>query len=147
MDALSRGIEQLRELEAGTAIASDARGSAFRREGDYWTVVYEGSLVRLRDSKGLRYLSTLLANPGHEFHVIDLEAQERGAIPAQSGLGRRPDSRELEARPDLGDAGEMLDARIRSPNARSGPGVLTADHAASTSRCLASEEPCLEILP
>jgi len=30
-------------------------------------------------------------------------------------------------------------ARIRSPNARSGPGVRTADHAASTSRCLASE--------
>jgi len=114
MDALSRGIEQLRELEAGTAIASDARGSAFRREGDYWTVVYEGSLVRLRDSKGLRYLSTLLANPGHEFHVIDLEAQERGAIPAQSGLGRRPDSRELGARPDLGDAGEMLDATAKA---------------------------------
>src|SRR6266545_2585943 len=37
--------------------------------------------------------------------------------------------------------------RIRSPNARSGPGVRIAAHAASTSRCLASEEPRLEMPP
>jgi hypothetical protein len=36
----------------------------FRREGEYWTVVYEGEVVRLRDAKGLRYLAHLLGCPG-----------------------------------------------------------------------------------
>jgi hypothetical protein len=29
----------------------------FRREGEYWTVAYDGSVVRLRDAKGLRHLA------------------------------------------------------------------------------------------
>ena len=36
----------------------------FRREGDYWSVAFEGHTVRLRDLKGLRYLARLLADPG-----------------------------------------------------------------------------------
>ena len=41
----------------------------FRREGDFWSVVFEGQTVRLRDLKGLHYLARLLADPGQEFHV------------------------------------------------------------------------------
>lgn len=114
LHAVSSGIERLGELDAGTAVASPARENAIRREGEYWTVVYEGSLVRLRDSKGLHYLATLLASPGREFHVIDLEAQEHRETSAPSGPGRRSASGELEARPDLGDAGEMLDATAKA---------------------------------
>jgi tetratricopeptide (TPR) repeat protein len=114
LHAVSNGIERLGELGAGTAIAAPARGNAIRREGEYWTVVYEGSLVRLRDSKGLHYLATLLATPGREFHVIDLEAQELRETSAPSGPGRRSAPGELEARPDLGDAGEMLDATAKA---------------------------------
>src|SRR4051794_24168643 len=33
----------------------------FRREGDYWSVVFEGRTVRVRDLKGIRYLARLLA--------------------------------------------------------------------------------------
>ena len=111
--AVSSGIERLGELDAGTAVASPTRGNAFRREGEFWTVVYEGSLVRLRDSKGLRYLATLLASPGREFHVIDL-AQEHRETSAPPGQWRRSASGELEPRPDLGDAGEMLDATAKA---------------------------------
>src|SRR5215218_9465213 len=50
----------------------------FRREGDYWSVVFEGRTVRVRDLKGIRYLARLLANPGREFHVLDLVAAESG---------------------------------------------------------------------
>ena len=52
--------------------------NVFRREGDYWSVAFEGQTVRLRDLKGLRYLARLLADPGREFHVLDLVAVERG---------------------------------------------------------------------
>ncbi|MGH7822464.1 MAG: adenylate/guanylate cyclase domain-containing protein, partial [Candidatus Binatia bacterium] len=46
-----------------------ARANAFLREGEYWTIVYEGKAFRLKDTKGLRYLSELLHNPGCDFHV------------------------------------------------------------------------------
>jgi tetratricopeptide (TPR) repeat protein len=79
------------------------------REGDYWSVVFEGRTVRMRDLKGMRYLARLLAHPGREFHVLDLVAAENaGAAPAESGLAAEPSRRAL------GDAGEMLDARAKS---------------------------------
>ncbi len=114
MHGVLGGIERLRELEGGGAVAAEARGSAFRREGEYWTVIYEGSLVRLRDSKGLRYLAALLTNPGREFHVVDLEGEQQREASAATGSGRRAVSDELEVRSDLGDAGEMLDATAKA---------------------------------
>ena len=124
MAALGKEIDRLRETPAGTAVAggqpkstvvADVGGkNVFRREGDYWTVVYEGSLVRLRDSKGLRLLARLLAEPGREFHVIELEGDQSRGVPAASGAGQRSGSAELAVRPDLGDAGELLDAEAKA---------------------------------
>jgi tetratricopeptide (TPR) repeat protein len=74
-----------------------ARLNVFRLEGDYWSVAFDGRLVRLRDLKGLRYLARLLADPGREFHVLDLVALESG-----------------EAVPVLRDLGGMLDARAKA---------------------------------
>jgi hypothetical protein len=84
-----------------------------RREGDYWTLVYEGSVVRLRDSKGLRHLSRLLTAPGREFHAVDLEAEASEQQPARRSAGQAA-AGALEERADLGDAGEMLDARAKA---------------------------------
>jgi hypothetical protein len=59
--------------------------AALRREGEFWTVVFDGRVCRLKDSKGLRYLDYLLRHPGSEFHVLDVvrsqgaEADEPGA--------------------------------------------------------------------
>ena len=82
--------------------------NVFRREGDHWLVVFEGSTVRVRDLKGIRYLARLLADPGREFHVLDLVAAESGRLPAaeSSGAGHLPHT-------GPGDAGEMLDARAK----------------------------------
>ncbi len=123
MVSVSESCARLREREAETVIAMghaeatvmlDAGGkNVFHREGDYWTVVYEGSLIRLRDSKGLRYLSRLLTNPGREFHVIDLEGEQSRATPLAASR-RQSGTTELEERPDLGDAGELLDARAKA---------------------------------
>ena len=80
----------------------------FRREGDYWSVVFEGRTVRVRDLKGMRYLARLLADPGREYHVLDLVA-------AETGSGAQVDSGQAAGLPRsaLGDAGESLDAQAK----------------------------------
>ena len=60
----------------------------FRREGDYWTVVFDGQTVRVRDLKGMHYLARLLAEPGREHHVLDLVAAETGRGDASPTAGR-----------------------------------------------------------
>ncbi len=82
--------------------------NVFRREGDYWSVVFEGRTVRVRDLKGIRYLARLLADPGREFHVLDLVAAESGRLPAAES-GRAAGL----SHTGPGDAGEMLDARAK----------------------------------
>src|SRR5215471_17178160 len=87
----------------------------FRREGEYWTVRYEGSVARLKDAKGLRYLARLLADPGREFHATDLEAAASPATrSAPPGVRGGAGIGELRVRPDLGDAGELLDATAKA---------------------------------
>ncbi len=53
----------------------------FRCDGDTRTVCYGDETVLVRDLKGLRYLERLLADPGREFHVLDLVAVEQGSLP------------------------------------------------------------------
>ena len=59
---------------------STLAGNVFRREGDYWLVVFDDRTARIRDLKGMRYLARLLAVPGRELHVLDLVAAEAGAV-------------------------------------------------------------------
>ena len=79
--------------------------NVFRREGDYWSVIYEGHTVRVRDLKGMRYLARLLADPGREYHVLDLVAAETGSVAQVDGSQAAGVPRSA-----LGDAGEILDA-------------------------------------
>jgi len=123
----ARGSEDRAELERRTARAileaieappraapapaeepGGRTAEVFRREGDYWSVVFDGCTVRVRDLKGMRYLARLLADPGREFHVLDLVAAETGAG-APTGVGRTADPPLVR----LGDAGEVIDARAR----------------------------------
>jgi len=82
--------------------------NVFRREGDYWSVSFEGHTVRVRDLKGMRYLARLLADPGREYHVLDLVA-------AETGSGAQVDSSQAAGLPRsaFGDAGESLDAQAK----------------------------------
>jgi hypothetical protein len=81
---------------------------SFRREGDYWSIVFEERTVRVRDLKGMRYLAHLLAHPGREFHVLDLVAAETGVAPVECGQAAGP------LRSTLGDAGELLDTNAKN---------------------------------
>ena len=93
------GVAHLRE-PAGGPVTSDAAGDAylFRREGKHWTVGASARRARLRDTKGLRYIAHLLANPGREFHVGELLR----LTDAEAASGRRA------------GVGPLLDRRARS---------------------------------
>ena len=93
------GRDRMRDTDAG---------DLFRRDGEYWTIVYEGRTCRLRHSRGLYYLAQLLRVPGSEIHALDLEAPARGRSSAPEGafahtcrIGRE------------GDAGTVIDPRAR----------------------------------
>jgi hypothetical protein len=87
----------------------------FQREGEFWTVAFDGAVVRLRDSKGLRQIALLLAQPGREVTATDLEGLVGGAAEATAGTApRRSAYDEVSARSDFGDAGELLDAEARA---------------------------------
>jgi hypothetical protein len=106
-------VEEVQTHAAG--LPSEAGENVFRREGEYWTVGYEGGVVRLRDAKGLRHLARLLTQPGREFHAVELEAADRPAMPAAPvGPPGRAGAGELAVRPDLGDAGALLDATAKA---------------------------------
>ena len=71
-------------------------------------MVFEGHTVRVRDLKGMRYLARLLAEPGREYHVLDLVAAETGRDSrVGTGLGSNLPHWAL------GDAGEILDTRAK----------------------------------
>jgi predicted ATPase len=123
MAAVADGIRTIQAAQAdGTVPVGPAAptfdepeltGNLFRREGEYWTVAYDGSVVRLRDAKGLRHLAQLLAHPGREFLAVDLEAADTMAAPANARVPRSS-QRELTVRPGLGDAGVLLDATAKA---------------------------------
>lgn len=81
------------------------------REGEYWTIGWQGEVFRLKDALGLRYLSRLLAVPGGELHCADLFA---GVGPTPSGNMPKAESSELGVRAAMDeDAGEMLDPQAK----------------------------------
>jgi tetratricopeptide (TPR) repeat protein len=85
----------------------------FRREGEFWTIVWHGKTIRLRDAKGLRYVAYLLAHPGHQIHVHDLiTVVEGSAVDTQSQDAAHSDG--LEIVRDIGGRDSALDPRARS---------------------------------
>jgi hypothetical protein len=56
-------VDRLQELVPATPVRAP---NVFRRDGDVWTLAFDGVDVRMPDSKGLGDLHTLLANPGVE---------------------------------------------------------------------------------
>ncbi|HVJ21213.1 MAG TPA: tetratricopeptide repeat protein [Polyangiaceae bacterium] len=109
-----------RERAPRTEQPLDRSTAAFRCEGDTWSLTFAGRDVRLRDLKGLRYLARLLAEPGREFHVLELVALERE--PPGEDLGDAT----------AGDSGPLLDARAKEAYRRR-LGEIEEDIAEATS--------------
>jgi tetratricopeptide (TPR) repeat protein len=79
---------------AAQARAVDTTGSC-RREGDVWTLTFDGRTTRFKQSKGLADLAQLLATPGREIHVLDLVAP--GGVVAAGSAGDRLDDTARDA--------------------------------------------------
>jgi class 3 adenylate cyclase len=77
----------------------------FRKEGDYWSIAFEGCAFRLKDAKGLQYLAHLLRHPGQEIHALDV-MQVTGVGGQVSGA----DNQGRRAR----DQGPPLDAQAKA---------------------------------
>ena len=110
--AAGRAVDELDVVlpEADTTLLAALRGDAARpaprpgtlaRDGAWWTVSCDATTARLPDTKGLRYLAVLVAEPGRERHALDLVDRVEGI---ERGIDRR----------HLGDAGPALDDQARA---------------------------------
>jgi hypothetical protein len=66
------------------------------RDGEIWSVGWDGQEIRLKHSRALEILAGLVEHPGREFHVLALGPPEAGEAV------------------DLGDGGELLDDEARA---------------------------------
>jgi tetratricopeptide (TPR) repeat protein len=97
-------LDRLRAETKAKPVSAPCRVATMVRDGDWWTVGCDETSVRLRDTKGMRYLAEVVAQPGVERHALDLVDVVEGVAAADTGIDRRK----------LGDAGELLDARSRA---------------------------------
>jgi tetratricopeptide (TPR) repeat protein len=78
------------------------RSVVLARTDGWWSVSLGGTSVRLKDTKGLRYVAELIVHSGVEQHALDLVDRTEGL--SEEGVDRRA----------LGDAGPALDGRARA---------------------------------
>ena len=97
-------LDRLGSERTARPVSAPCRVATLVRDGEWWTVGCDETSVRLRDTKGMRYLAEVVAQPGVERHALDLVDVVEGVAAADTGIDRRK----------LGDAGELLDARSRA---------------------------------
>src|SRR5690606_37325336 len=113
----SAAVDPSDEVILGPQDAPPGGANVFRKEGEYWAIAHGGSLVRLKDTKGLRCLARLLASPGRQIAAVELEASQSDGppVPELVGAGSMAGSADHDgSRPDLGDAGAMLDPQAKA---------------------------------
>lgn len=102
-------------LPPTAAQAPELAANQLRRQGEYWTVGFGGTVVRLKDAKGVRYLAELLRQPGREMHVADLVAAVDGTAADASRRLARAQLAQEGLSPDAGSDGPVnLDAQARA---------------------------------
>ncbi len=71
--------------DARVVPASSVREGVFRRDGESWTVEYDGVATRLEGTSGLAYVAALLRTPHRQVHSLELVG---GLEPAARAGGR-----------------------------------------------------------
>jgi AAA ATPase domain len=99
-----------RRSDAAPALAQAADEYVFRREGEYWTITFDGRVSRLRNTRGLVLLAALLQHPDADLHVLDLLAAVDGlSVSDMPRGGSRTGSAVI-----AGDTGPVLDPHARA---------------------------------
>ena len=78
-------IEALAESPTRRRVAPADPGNRFVRDGDVWSITFNGETCVVSDRKGLRDLARLLAEPGREIAAQDLMATGGTVIDAGGG--------------------------------------------------------------
>jgi non-specific serine/threonine protein kinase len=105
--------ESLDESLPSSPVLPPLEESVFMRQGDYWTIRYQGQAAILKATRGMEYLGYLLRHPGRDVHVSELIGA-RIDFPGPlmlSGL------REVGVHAGIAgfhDAGSILDSRAKA---------------------------------
>lgn len=106
------------EKDEGPVVQPAVPDKLFRQEGEYWTIAYQGTVFRVKDTTGLRYLAYLLRYPHRQIHVLELAASIEdpleGVTVGSAGERNAAALAELSVRAGLGDAGEILDPQAKA---------------------------------
>ena len=106
------------DLSSPTSDTQPPTPNTFRHEGEYWTLVFDGVVCRLRDMRGLHYLAYLLQHPDEEFHALRLvnEEVELSQVDQRDAVSRRDGEDGINAGQAFvfSDSGEMLDPQARA---------------------------------
>jgi hypothetical protein len=106
----------LRTLEnspANCPVLPPHEESVFRREGDFWTIRYQGQAAILKSTRGLDCLRYLLRHPRREIHVSELPAALIDSpVPAFPDGLRETAGDVVTLR--FRDAGPILDSQARA---------------------------------
>lgn len=84
------------ETETPGSIAGQR--AVFRKDGELWTLAFEGQVARLVEVKGFADLAKLLARPGVELHCLELAERTAEAAAAGDPILDERARRELRAR-------------------------------------------------
>jgi hypothetical protein len=99
------------ETESELPMVSVKGDAVFRREGELWTLVFDGHTARVTDVKGLPDIARLLARPGLDVHCLELADRPLAAAAPDAVLDERA-RREIQERArDLQREIEEADAR------------------------------------
>lgn len=89
----------------------------FRKNGDFWNIVFDGKSILLKNSTGLHYIAYLLQKPGEDIRVSTLYSAARAThVDSAASIYESMSKEQLEqyglsVSHGLGDAGAMLDPR------------------------------------
>lgn len=115
--AAGRAIDAARKAApavAGTStVPPPSDALTFRRDGEFWTLMYAGTTTLVRHGRGLSLLAYLIHHPGQRIHVREMEAVTPSASSVAVDTSVAAISGETESS-GLGDAGPLLDARAKS---------------------------------
>lgn len=120
--AAFHGIEEslFKSLFTGEVSSEDDESkNVIAKDGDIWTIMFQGNASRLRDMKGMKYIATLLQYPDRNFaatELVNLAEYQPRENSRQKQKRTRADALKLGLRETttLGDPGETADPKTLS---------------------------------
>ena len=77
---LAERLASAAPVDRAAPAPATASSVGFSTDGSLRTIEFAGRSTAIKDLKGLRYVARLVAEPGREFHVLDLVAADEGVL-------------------------------------------------------------------